>query len=295
MPVALVFSGALARNPALRLLLVFFCLGQAGGAHSPAFEQDLHAQSTAAMLARRFSSPDLSFYLLDEKGVPIASRWDNANREIAVGSLIKPFIAVAYGRTHAEFPRLRCYGGTSCWRTSGHGTLGLAEAIAFSCNAYFQQLAPGLDSALALQTFEGAGLSANGDGPGKLAGLKAGHGWNASPASLAWAYWQLASHSGEKPLRAVFQGMALSAQKGTAKEAGIRLRGVPAMAKTGTAPCIHVRKAPGDGFAVLMAPADHPRFVLLVRMHGRPGSYAAGVAGRIMAAITESGSIPEKK
>jgi cell division protein FtsI/penicillin-binding protein 2 len=77
----------------------------------------------------------------------------------------------------------------------------------------------------------------------------------------------------------------LSAQKGTAKAAGAELRHLPALAKTGTAPCTHPRKAPGDGFALVMAPADHPRTVLLVRLHGRPGSMAAGIAGRMIAAV----------
>jgi hypothetical protein len=34
-----------------------------------------------------------------------------------------------------------------------------------------------------------------------------------------------------------------------------------------------------------MAPADHPRAVLLVRVHGRPGFIAAGVAGRMIAEV----------
>jgi cell division protein FtsI/penicillin-binding protein 2 len=82
--------------------------------------------------------------------------------------------------------------------------------------------------------------------------------------------------------------MAFSAQKGTGKAAGEALLHVSAMAKTGTAPCIHANKAPGDGFALVMSPADHPRAVLLVRLHGRPGSIAAGVAGRMIAAVAGS-------
>jgi len=246
----------------------------------------------AAMLEREFPDPYLSFYLLDEKGALAASRWEHADHEVPIGSLIKPFIAAAYGRTHTEYPRLRCAGGASCWRPSGHGTLGLAEAIEFSCNAYFQQLAQQLDSSLALQAMESAGLASHGSGPGKLAGFKAGEEWSAAPASLAWAYWQLAGRSRESSLRALFQGMSLATSQGTAKAAGARLHGLPAMAKTGTAPCTHMPKAPGDGFAVLMAPADHPRFILLVRMHGKPGAYAAGVAGRMMAAIEGAAPLP---
>jgi cell division protein FtsI/penicillin-binding protein 2 len=84
--------------------------------------------------------------------------------------------------------------------------------------------------------------------------------------------------------------MALSAQKGTGKAAGESLPHVSAMAKTGTAPCTHAKKAPGDGFALVMSPADHPRAVLLVRLHGRPGFVAAGVAGRMIAAVEGNAS-----
>jgi hypothetical protein len=83
----------------------------------------------------------------------------------------------------------------------------------------------------------------------------------------------------------VLQGLALSAQKGTGKAAGGALPHTTAMAKTGTAPCTHAKKAPGDGFALVMSPADTPRAVLLVRLHGHPGFMAAGVAGHMIAAV----------
>jgi len=88
----------------------------------------------------------------------------------------------------------------------------------------------------------------------------------------------------------VLQGMVLSAQKGTGRAAGEALPRASAMAKTGTAPCTHAKKAPGDGFALVMSPADHPRAVLLVRLHGRPGLIAAGVAGRMISAVAGSES-----
>jgi hypothetical protein len=37
-----------------------------------------------------------------------------------------------------------------------------------------------------------------------------------------------------------------------------------------------------------MAPAGNPRAVVLVRLHGRPGFIAAGVAGRMIAAVEGS-------
>ena len=70
--------------------------------------QDLHTQSAAAVLARDFSGPDLSYLLLDEEGRVIAQRWDGAERDLPVGSLTKPFLALAYKRTHRSYPRFRC-------------------------------------------------------------------------------------------------------------------------------------------------------------------------------------------
>jgi hypothetical protein len=58
------------------------------------------------------------------------------------GSLLKPFTALAYGRKNGlVFPELNCTGET-CWLRSGHGQVGIVQAIAHSCNAYFRQLVP---------------------------------------------------------------------------------------------------------------------------------------------------------
>jgi len=52
--------------------------------------------------------------------------------------------------------------------------------------------------------------------------------------------------------------------------------------KTGTAVCLHTPRAPGDGFAIVMTPSTEPELLLMVRMHGVPGSRAAFTAGRIL-------------
>ena len=242
--------------------------------------QDLRSQAASATLARQFSNPDLSFLLLDENGNVMAQRWEHPEREVPVGSLIKPFLAVAYGRTHASFPKFHCEGKTACWLPRGHGTLGIRQAIALSCNSYFHQLMADAESGFATPTLESFGLTA---GPSEIDMVR--QGGVASPLVLAKAYLELANHSRDEAEVPVLQGMALSAQKGTAKAAGAELPHSRALAKTGTALCTHPRKAPGDGFALVMSPADHPRIVLLVRLHGRPGSMAAGVAGRMIAAV----------
>lgn len=254
-------------------------LGQTAS-NSRAWAGDLHAQAAAAALQQKFSSPDLSYLLLDETGQVIAQRWDEPQRELPIGSLIKPFIALAYGRSHNSFPSYRCTGKKTCWLPRGHGTLAVREAIAFSCNSYFHQLYSHAEPDFAAPLLSHFELSVNADG----------HSGSASPLSLARAYLEVARQPRDKVVAPIIEGMALSAKIGTGKAAGAELPHVPALAKTGTAPCTHSRSVPGDGFAVLMIPAEHPRSVLLVRVHGRPGAYAAGIAGKMMAAVENSGA-----
>lgn len=244
---------------------------------------ELHTQSASALLARDFADPNLSYLLLDDDGRMIAQRWDQPEREIPVGSLTKPFMAVAYGRTHRTFPKFRCIGKKTCWLPRGHGLLAVREAIAFSCNSYFHQLvaAGGGDFGPAMESFQ---LHERGASAG---GRSIEY---ASPIALARAFLELTRHARDREVRPVLQGMALSAQKGTAKSVSTELPALTALAKTGTAACTHEKKAPGDGFALVMAPADHPRVVLLVRLHGQPGFTAAGVAGRMIGEVESSGT-----
>jgi cell division protein FtsI/penicillin-binding protein 2 len=57
------------------------------------------------------------------------------------------------------------------------------------------------------------------------------------------------------------------------------------LAKTGTAACVAERRDAGDGFAVVLEPAEQPRIALLVRVHGAPGASAAKSAARILRRI----------
>lgn len=241
---------------------------------------DLHAQSAAAVFAQRFTSADLSYIALNEQGQVVAQRWKDAGQVIPVGSLVKPFVAVTYGREHESFPQYRCEGKKTCWLPRGHGTLGITQAIAFSCNSYFRQLASSSSPGFAASTLERFGARPAGDG---LSG-------SAAPLELARAYLELASLRQDRAVAPVLKGLRLSAAQGTGKAVGVALPHTSALAKTGTAPCTHRRKAPGDGFALVMAPADHPRIVLLVRVHGKPGAAAADTAGRMVAAIENDGT-----
>lgn len=267
------------RAESIGLLLVLLCFAQSTS-NSRAWAGDLHAQAAAAVLQQRFSNPDLSYLLLDDGGQIVAQRWEEPERELPVGSLIKPFIALAYGRTHESFPTYRCLGKKTCWLPRGHGTLAIRQAIAFSCNSYFHQLYSHAEPGFATPVLGHFGLSVDPDG----------HSGRASPLALARAYLELATQPWDKVVAPIMEGMALSAKIGTGKAADAELADISALTKTGTAPCTHSRSVPGDGFAVLLMPADQPRMVLLVRAHGKPGSFAAGMAGRMMAAIENSGA-----
>jgi len=72
-------------------------------------------------------------------------RWNDVERPLPIGSLIKPFTALAYADTHRFiYPTFTCRGGADgCWLPAGHGRVGIADAVSHSCNAYFRQLAQG--------------------------------------------------------------------------------------------------------------------------------------------------------
>jgi hypothetical protein len=272
---------AIAKRNLLTIIILVLCMERRAAPACASF-QDLHAQAAAALLARDFNDPDLSYLMLDESGQIIAQRWENPERDVPVGSLVKPFLAAAYGQTHQSFPQFRCTGKKTCWLPRGHGMLHIRDAIAFSCNSYFHQLVASAGPGLT-RVFNGYDLHGAGPMPESIHALRF-----AVPLALAKAYLELTRHPHDANIAPVLQGLALSAQKGTGKAAGAALPHIFVLAKTGTAPCTHIKKAPGDGFAVVMAPADHPRAVVLVRLHGKPGFMAAGVAGRMIGAVEGS-------
>jgi hypothetical protein len=254
-------------------------------ASAPAQPQFL-AQTAKAALEHNFPSPDLSYLLMDASGNVLAERWP-AQQPVPPGSLVKPFLAIAYGEQHGgHFPTVRCLGTQSrCWLPRGHGSLGLEEAIAQSCNAYFLELAAGLDRTRAAQTFARYGLA----GPPataaaqSLAGL--GSAWKEPPLALAKAYLQLEKEQ-QLPMQSrIVKGMSGSAAHGTARAVDVALGGNAALAKTGTAVCPHTPQGAGDGFTVVLYPAAQPRLLLLVRVHGAAGAESAKVAGAMLRSL----------
>lgn len=177
---------------------------------------------------------------------------------VAYGSLDKPFTALAWGQKHGfHYPVIEC---KRCWLPQGHGRVGIVQAIAQSCNSYFDALQVSLEDRDGLAKRFGT------------AGLRA-----AAPEKMLRAYAELYARRHEPGVAQLLQGMRTGAAKGTSK-----LLGVDAYAKTGTAPCSHTPRAPGDGFVVVLEPAERPKRAWLVRLHGHPGSHAAREAGRLI-------------
>jgi len=218
---------------------------------------------------------DANFIVIDVRSRQVVKQdWPDAEKPIPVGSLVKPFTALAASGPFSEFV---CDGAIDrCWLATGHGRLGFRDALAYSCNAYFLQLARGVDAHSLAVVAAKFGIP-----PPASETLEAriglGRDWQISPLALTRAYCELTSRSGEPLVAEILAGLKLAAESGTASAIG---RG--ALAKTGTALCVAKRKHTGDGFTIVLQPADAPRIAILVRVHGVPGAEAAKSAALIL-------------
>jgi cell division protein FtsI/penicillin-binding protein 2 len=247
--------------------------------------KSLFSQSAVLVLEREFSSSDVSYLLLDARsGVLLSSHWDNAAKPIPLGSLVKPFTAIAYGETHEnQFPSHVCQGEASgCWQVHPHGKLDLVSAVSVSCNSYFRALTENLTGEQLIPMANRFGLDPPDpalSGP-PLMGL--GDQWPIAPIKMARAYLELVHRRDQPVVREILAGMKQSARSGTGKGVGDALKHTDALVKTGTAPCTHPHAAPGDGFVIAMLPATQPELLLLVRVHSVPGATASITAGRML-------------
>jgi hypothetical protein len=269
--------------------------------HQDSASAGIFSQAAQASLDREFSSRTISYLLMDNFGSVLAERWPAgiypelpsasptvpSSEAIAPGSLVKPFLAIAYGEQQgSRFPIVRCTGTSShCWFPAGHGSLGLEGAITQSCNTYFLELAAGLDRRRAAQTFARYGLAGpDPEAPGEaLIGL--GRGWKENPIALARAYLQLEKEKQHPVQKRILNGMLGSAERGTARGVDAVLGRDVALAKTGTAACSHNPAGAADGFTIALYPAVEPRLLLLVRVHDATGAASAKVAGAMLLSL----------
>ncbi len=202
----------------------------------------------------------------------IEQNWADADRPIPVGSLVKPFTALAY---RGEFPEFTCT-GRKCWYARGHGRLDFRHALAVSCNEYFLNLARDVDPQTLAVVAAKFGITAPAEDSAE-ARIGLGSSWSIAPSAMVRAYAELIARSGEPRVREILDGMRMSAEGGTSGAIG---RGF--FAKTGTAPCVAEPRDSGDGFAIAIWPRENPQRVLLVRVHGVPGAEAAKSARDIL-------------
>jgi len=290
--------GSLTKLAAVSLLGVFLFPGTLSRAEEQSATaqptapppKSLFAQSAVQILGREFRDGGVSYLLFDARSANLlSSRWDDPASPIPLGSLVKPFTALAYAETHDfQYPTYVCKGEASgCWQLRPHGKLDIVSAIAISCNSYFRNLAQNLRAEQLLRTTNRFAL----ESPDlKLAGpdlMGLGDRWLISPLRMARAYLELDRRRHQPGVREILAGMAQSAQHGTGAGVGRFLKHSDALVKTGTALCTHRHSAPADGFVVAMVPADQPEILLMIRVHGAAGAKASVMAGRMLRRIEE--------
>ncbi len=270
------------------LLAVPACCQQTQSSNSP--PASLFSQSAVEILRRNFAKSETSYLLLDAKtGAVLASRWDNSEKAIPMGSLVKPFTALAYAQVHDfRYPLYECKGKSNgCWQPRPHGKLDITGAVSVSCNAYFRHLAEGVTLeqlrpvalAFGLEFPDAESTSAT------LFGL--GDQWRISPMHMAQAYLELDRRKNQPGVSQILEGMRQSAQRGTGAAVDRQLKRAKALVKTGTAPCTHSPWAPADGFVLALVPEDQPEILLFVRIHGVAGAKAAETAGQMLREMEE--------
>lgn len=170
------------------------------------------------------------------------------------GSLLKPFLALA---APPPYPRFLCEGG--CWLNRRHGIVTLPQALAQSCNRWFDQWLAQLPATNIEQALSRFALPTT-----TAASWK---DWRCPPQRFLLAWADLAARRNDPALTHVLKGLHLAATTGTAAALGRNY-----LAKTGTsASSTHS----GDGWAAAAWPAQAPTKAALFRQPGVPGAQAA--------------------
>jgi penicillin-binding protein 2 len=192
-----------------------------------------------------------------------------------------------------------------CTHSSAITDLDAADAIAYSCNSYFAQMAARLSPAELAEAFEHAGFTsrtglthdAGSEASGRV--VRAGDlehmelqalgdwGLEVTPLELAAAYRNLALHKLKNDLAVaapVFDGLERSLQYGMAHTDNGPF-GITAAGKTGTAAGAATPQT--HGFFLGYAPADKPEIVLVVYLEQGHGSDAATIAATIFSAYAK--------
>jgi cell division protein FtsI/penicillin-binding protein 2 len=219
------------------------------------------------------------------------------------GSTVKPFVLMALLEAYKVNPeeRLLCkrplvIGGArmDCTHSTNVTQLNADDAIAYSCNSYFAQVAPRLSALELVQTFRRAGF----DSPSGLAsGEATGHinkpatraelqlealgdaGIEVTPLELLEAYRKLALQRRDGGSGPVFDGLEHSVAYGMAH--AVNVDRMKVAGKTGTASSARTPRT--HGFFAGYAPADKPEIAVVVFIERGRGMDAAALAQPVFA------------
>ncbi|HEX8766253.1 MAG TPA: penicillin-binding transpeptidase domain-containing protein, partial [Candidatus Acidoferrum sp.] len=183
-----------------------------GAAHS------LFAQSAVEILQRNYARSETSYLLLDARsGAVLASHWENSEKPIPLGSLVKPFTALAYAGGHDfRYPIYECKGKASgCWQPQPHGKLDVIAAVAVSCNTYFHLLAGSVSPEQLASLVKSFGLESPGAESTAANFMGLGAPWRISPLPMARAYLELYRRKDQPGVSPLIEGMRQSALHGT--------------------------------------------------------------------------------
>ena len=250
----------------------------------------LFAQSAVEILQLNDARSETSYLLLDARsGAVLASHWENSEKPIPLGSLVKPFTALAYAGGHDfRYPIYECKGKASgCWQPQPHAKLDVTSAIAVSCNTYFHLLAESVSPEQLASLVQSFGLESPGAESTAANFMGLGAQWRISPLHMARAYLELYRRKDQPGVSPLIEGMRQSALHGTGAAIGHQLKQTTALVKTGTAPCTHASWAPADGFVLALVPAEQPEILLFLRIHSVTGAKAAETAGRMLRQMEE--------
>ena len=252
--------------------------------------RSLFAQSAVEILQRDYAASETSYLLLDARsGAVLVSHWENSENPLPLGSLVKPFTALAYAGGHDfRYPIYECKGKASgCWQHQPHGKLDVISAVAVSCNTYFHLLAESVSPEQLASLVQSFGLESPGAESTAANFMGLGARWRISPLHMARAYLELYRRKNQPGVSPLIEGMRQSALHGTGAAIGHQLKQTTALVKTGTAPCAHASWAPADGFVLALVPAEEPEILLFLRIHSVTGAKAAETAGRMLRQMEE--------
>jgi cell division protein FtsI/penicillin-binding protein 2 len=250
----------------------------------------LFSQSAVEVLERDFSGGSVSYLLFDaNSGALLASHWEHYDDPIPLGSLVKPFTALAYAEAHEfRYPTYECKGQSSgCWQVHPHGKLDIVSAISVSCNSYFLSLSESVTAEQLLPVTRAFELESPEPDFTRSSLIGLGERWKISPIRMARAYLELYRRRTQPGVREILAGMLQSEKRGTGAAVGRALKHSDAFVKTGTAPCTHASRAPADGSVIALVPAQKPEILLMIRVHGVAGAKAAETAGRMLSRMEE--------